>query len=49
MLDWNPGSRRVLEKVGYTREARLRDQGFKDDKICDIWLYARLRSEFEAR
>lgn len=43
VIDWNPASRRVLEKAGYTLEARHRQQGFKDDRVCDLFLYALLR------
>lgn len=43
VLDWNDASCRVLEKVGYSLEARQRNHGFKDNEICDIILYALLR------
>jgi RimJ/RimL family protein N-acetyltransferase len=37
---WNPASCRVLEKVGYVREGRLRRSAVKDGQIIDKWLYA---------
>lgn len=43
VLDWNPASRRVLEKAGYSLEARRRQRIFKDGVICDDWLYSLLR------
>ncbi len=43
VLHWNPASCRVLEKAGYSLEARLRRQGFKDGEVCDILMYALLR------
>jgi len=43
VLEWNGASCRVLEKAGYSQEARLRQQGFKDGEICDMVVYALLR------
>ncbi len=43
VFGWNPASARVLEKAGYTMEARLRNHIFKDNRICDALMYARLR------
>jgi ribosomal-protein-alanine N-acetyltransferase len=37
---WNAASCRVLEKAGYTREARLRRAAIKDGEIIDKLLYA---------
>ena len=45
VLDWNPRSRRVLEKAGYHLEARLAKAVYKDGQTIDSWLYVRLRSE----
>ena len=45
VLEWNRASCRVLEKAGYELEARLLRQGYKDGKVCDIWMYALLRDE----
>ena len=42
---WNPASARVLEKAGYTFEARLRKSVFKDGQLGDKLIYARLRDE----
>ncbi|MBX9792048.1 MAG: GNAT family N-acetyltransferase [Pirellulales bacterium] len=43
VFGWNPGSARVLEKAGFTCEARLRDAVFKDGELTDRLIYARLR------
>ena len=43
VFEWNPASCRVLEKVGYVREGRLRKSVFKDGQIIDELLYARIR------
>jgi ribosomal-protein-alanine N-acetyltransferase len=48
VFDYNPASARVLEKAGYTFEARLRRSVFKDGKIVDMLLYAILRDEWQA-
>jgi RimJ/RimL family protein N-acetyltransferase len=37
---WNTASCRVLEKAGYTLEARLRRSAIKDGEITDQFLYA---------
>jgi ribosomal-protein-alanine N-acetyltransferase len=39
----NLASVRVLEKAGYVCEGRLRNSVFKDGKLLDSFLYARLR------
>jgi len=44
VLDWNPRSRRVLEKAGYHLEARLAKAVYKDGQTIDSWLYVRLRA-----
>ena len=41
---WNPGSARVLEKAGFTLEARLERAIFKDGEFTDELIYARLRA-----
>ena len=41
---WNSASCRVLEKAGFTQEARLRRGAFKDGQLIDAWLYSRIRS-----
>jgi RimJ/RimL family protein N-acetyltransferase len=43
VFDWNPASARVLEKAGYTFEARLRRAVIKDGEIIDALLYALVR------
>lgn len=40
---WNTASMRVLEKNGYVREAVLRRSGWKDGKVFDRVLYARVK------
>ena len=44
VFEWNPASARVLEKAGYTLEGRQRRHVFKDGRIGDALLYARLRA-----
>lgn len=41
--EWNPASGRVLEKCGFTLEARLRKRVTKDGKTVDQLLYALVR------
>ena len=43
VLAWNPASARVLEKAGYTLEARLRSAVTKEGQTMDELLYARIR------
>jgi ribosomal-protein-alanine N-acetyltransferase len=43
VFDHNAASMRVLEKAGYTCEARLRRAGTKDGKTLDLYLYAMIR------
>jgi RimJ/RimL family protein N-acetyltransferase len=43
VFEWNPASARVLEKAGYSFEARMRDAVTKDGRTIDALLYARLR------
>jgi RimJ/RimL family protein N-acetyltransferase len=43
VLDWNPASARVLEKAGYTLEARQPRNILKDGQIIDSLLYVKLR------
>jgi RimJ/RimL family protein N-acetyltransferase len=43
VFEWNPASCRVLEKVGYVREARLRQSVTKDGQTIDRFLYALVR------
>ena len=40
VFEWNPASARVLEKAGFTYEARLRKSVIKDGKVIDEFLYA---------
>jgi len=43
VFEWNPASARVLEKAGYVLEGRLRSSIFKDGRLADSLLYARIR------
>lgn len=43
----NDGSRRVLEKVGFTEEGFLRQEGFVDGEHVDVFRYGLLAEEFE--
>lgn len=43
VFEWNPASARVLEKNGYVLEGRLRRSVFKDGRVGDSLLFARLR------
>lgn len=40
VFEWNPASGRVLEKVGFVREAVMRRSAVKDGQVIDRWLYA---------
>ena len=43
VYEWNPASARVLEKVGYVLEGRLRKSVTRDGQTIDGLLYARIR------
>ena len=43
VIEWNVASCRVLEKAGYTLEARLRKAVTKDGQTVDEFLYAKVR------
>ncbi len=43
VYEWNPASSRVLEKAGYTLEARVRNSITKDGQTIDHFLYARVQ------
>jgi RimJ/RimL family protein N-acetyltransferase len=43
VFEWNPASARVLVKAGYVLEGRLRRSIFKDGRLADSLLYARIR------
>lgn len=43
VFEWNPASARVLEKCGFTREARMRKACIKDGEVIDVYLYACVR------
>ena len=43
VFEWNPASARVLEKAGFTLEARMRKSATKDGHTIDEFLYALVR------
>lgn len=43
VFEWNPASRRVLEKAGYACEGRRRRAIFKDGRVIDALAYAIVR------
>ena len=43
VLEWNPASMRVLEKAGYTLEARARRAVIKDGRVMDDFVYSLVR------
>lgn len=43
VFDWNPASARVLEKVGFVQEGRLRRAVVKGDRVGDLLIYGRVR------
>jgi ribosomal-protein-alanine N-acetyltransferase len=43
IFEWNKASMRVLEKCGYVREGVLRKSVWKDGRLIDSMLYARLK------
>jgi RimJ/RimL family protein N-acetyltransferase len=45
VFEFNVASARVLEKAGFTREARLRKAVIKDGRVIDEYLYARVRED----
>lgn len=42
VFEWNPASMRVLEKCGFVREGVLRRSVFKDGRVIDQMMYARV-------
>ncbi len=45
VFEWNPASRRVLEKAGFSLEGRERKAISKDGQIIDQFLYAIVRDD----
>jgi [ribosomal protein S5]-alanine N-acetyltransferase len=45
VFEWNEASMRVLAKAGYTFEGRLRRHVFKDGRLGDALMYARVRGD----
>lgn len=44
VFEGNIASMRVLEKAGYTMDARLRSAAVKDGRIIDLYLYSLIRT-----
>ncbi len=44
---WNTASIRVLEKVGFQREGRLRKHREKEGSLVDVFFYGLLREDVE--
>ncbi|RRJ33501.1 GNAT family N-acetyltransferase [Halocatena pleomorpha] len=42
----NPGSQRVLEKVGFTQEGRFREEAFVEGEHVDVLRYGLLAAEY---
>lgn len=47
VFSWNDASARVLEKVGFRREGRLRKHHEKDGDLVDVFYYGLLREDVE--
>jgi len=47
VFDFNAASARVLEKAGFTLEGRLRQSAFKDGRLIDQLVYARIREGWQ--
>jgi RimJ/RimL family protein N-acetyltransferase len=43
VFEWNTASMRVLEKAGFLREGVLKKSAYKDRRIIDQVLYAKVR------
>jgi ribosomal-protein-alanine N-acetyltransferase len=43
VFEWNPASRRVLEKANYTLEGRMHRAAVKEGRVLDQFLYAVVR------
>ncbi len=48
VFEWNPASMRVLEKAGFRREGCLRKSVYKDGRMIDTVLYARVHDRNSA-
>ena len=46
VFEWNPASRRVLEKAGYALEGRMHRAAVKEGRVLDQYLYAAV-SDFQ--
>jgi len=48
VFPWNEASARVLEKIGFRQEGRLRNHREKDGALVDVLYYGLLREDVEA-
>jgi RimJ/RimL family protein N-acetyltransferase len=48
VYDYNPASRRVLEKAGFQLEGKARNAAVKNGRLMDVWTYGCIRAEFTA-
>ncbi|UCC45597.1 MAG: GNAT family N-acetyltransferase, partial [Candidatus Zixiibacteriota bacterium] len=46
VLPHNPASSRILDKVGFTREGRLRSFMFRRRRWHDLYIYSILREDW---
>jgi RimJ/RimL family protein N-acetyltransferase len=45
-MENNPGSIRVINKIGFQQEGTLRDEYFSDNRYYDVHIYGILKNEF---
>ena len=45
VYEYNPASMKVLEKVGFTRQAILRDAAIKNGRVIDMYYYDLIKRE----
>lgn len=46
VYDYNPASRRVLEKAGFALEGKARNAAIKNGRLMDVWTYGCVRADF---
>jgi RimJ/RimL family protein N-acetyltransferase len=49
VYEFNEGSRRLHEGLGFAREGRLRREAYADGRLWDVLVYGMTREEFAAR
>ena len=47
--DYNPASRRVLEKAGFQLEGKARNAAVKNGRLMDVWTFGCIREEYMAQ